>query len=193
MDQTQITRKRDPVATRAAILAAAHRRFLSESYDNVGLRDIAGDAGIDVAMIGRYFGGKEGLFREVVFKDKDPSPFREPQCAADLPPFLAQLVAEDESDEREQRMEMFIIMLRSASSPKASEILRELFERDVVDPLAELIGGTDAVLRANMLLAILMGTGMLRTIMRVDNFGDGDERAECTERFRCLFEAALTC
>lgn len=187
-------KKRDAVATRATILAAAHQRFLRESYDSVGLRDIAGDAGVDVALIGRYFGGKESLFREVVLRDKEEGLFREPRTAAALPAYLARLVVEDDDADRQHRMEMFIVMLRSASSPKAGEIIRDLVHLDVLGPLAEIIGDEHAELRANMLLAILMGIGVLRTIMKVDALdGSPSQRAECEERFRCLFEAALTC
>jgi len=194
MERETIIKKRDAVATRAAILAAAHQRFLRESYDSVGLRDIAGAAGVDVALISRYFGGKEGLFREVVSHEDKPKVFREPKSVAELPGYLARLVIDDADEDREQRMEMFIIMLRSASSPKASEIIRDLVHLDVLGPLTELIGGEQAELRANMLLAILMGVGVVRTIMMVDDFAGSDaDVAECTERFRCLFAAALTC
>lgn len=194
MERATTTKKRDAVATRAAILAAAHQRFLRESYDNVGLRDIAGDAGVDVALISRYFGGKEGLFREVVSDDSRPDLFREPQSVDELPTFLAQLVSEDEDEERHERMEMFVIMLRSASSPKAAAIIRELVDRDVIEPLTRLIGPGEGELRANMLLSILMGVGVLQSIMRVDCLSCTESDREIfTERFRCLFEAALRC
>ena len=194
MTKSTTVRKRDATATRAAILAAARERFLRESYDSVGLREIAGDAGVDVALISRYFGGKEGLFREVVAVDKDDQLIREPLTAADLPAYLAQLVVEDGDDHRQHRMEMFVIMLRSASSPKAGEIIRDLVHLDVLGPLAEIIGDEHAELRANMLLAILMGIGLLRTIMKVDALdGSAAQRAECEYSIRCLFEAALTC
>ncbi|APZ99613.1 hypothetical protein BWQ93_14805 [Sphingopyxis sp. QXT-31] len=194
MEREIIVKKRDAVATRAAILAAAHQRFLRESYDGVGLRDIAGDAGVDVALISRYFGGKEGLFREVVADKEKPKIFREPKSAAELPDFFARLVVEDADEDLEKRMEMFVIMLRSASSPKAGEVIRDLVHLDVLGPLTELIGGDQSEFRATMLLSILMGIGVLRTIMMVDGFTGGDEAiADCTERFRCLFAAALTC
>jgi AcrR family transcriptional regulator len=194
MEREIIVKKRDAVATRAAILAAAHQRFLRESYDSVGLRDIAGDARVDVALISRYFGGKEGLFRAVVRHDDKPDIFREPKSVDELPVFLAQLVVEDADEDLEKRMEMFVIMLRSASSPKAGAIIRDLVHLDVLGPLSELIGGEQGEFRATMLLSILMGIGVLRTIMMVDGF-DGNENdvAECAERFRCLFAAALTC
>lgn len=187
-------KKRDAIATRAAILSAARQRFLRESYDSVGLRDIAGDAGVDVALISRYFGGKEGLFRDVLLHDKDEGLLRQPLTAAELPAYLAQLVIEDGDEDRQHRMEMFIVMLRSASSPKAGEVIRDLVHLDVLGPLAEIIGDEHAELRANMLLAILMGIGVLRTIMKVDALdGSPAQRVECEYRFRCLFEAALTC
>lgn len=48
-----VARPKNAAVTREAILEAARQRFLLESYDNVGLRDIAGDAGVDVALVGR--------------------------------------------------------------------------------------------------------------------------------------------
>ena len=50
--------------TRARILAAARVRFAMDAYENVGTRDIAADAGVDAALVNRYFGGKEKLFDE---------------------------------------------------------------------------------------------------------------------------------
>src|SRR3546814_13272456 len=78
-----------------------------------------------VALIGRYFGGKEGLFREAVMDEKHPKLFREPTDIGDLPAFLAQLVIEDEADDREHRMEKFVIMLRSAASQIGRASCRE--------------------------------------------------------------------
>src|SRR3546814_4650837 len=59
-------RTRNAAATRHAILLAATGRFLQDSYECVGLRDIARDAGIDVALVSRYFGSKEELFAQVL-------------------------------------------------------------------------------------------------------------------------------
>lgn len=49
-------------ATRAAILSSARERFASDGYERATIRAIAADAGIDPALVMRYFGNKEGLF-----------------------------------------------------------------------------------------------------------------------------------
>src|ERR1700704_3725161 len=64
--QTHPKRRRDAAATRSAILEAATRRFACQGYQHAGVREIAADAGVDAAMVNRYFGSKEGLFAEVI-------------------------------------------------------------------------------------------------------------------------------
>ncbi|MDZ3832287.1 MAG: TetR family transcriptional regulator [Sphingopyxis sp.] len=193
METGTTIRKRDAAATRAAILAAARQRFLRESYDSVGLREIAALAGVDVALISRYFGGKEGLFREVLgHDDKRPDLFHEPQSVDELPDFMARLIMEDEDEDRHQRMEMFVILLRSASSPKAGVIIRDMVREEVLEPLAATIGGDHPEMRAHMLLAILMGVGVLRTVMEAEPVEMSEENGDmCRASFRNLFDAAL--
>src|SRR3989475_2873883 len=48
--------------TKAAILAAAREQFAAYGYERATIRAIAADAGIDPAMVMRYFGDKEKLF-----------------------------------------------------------------------------------------------------------------------------------
>lgn len=191
MRQNPVIKRRDAVATRVSILAAARQRLLHESYDSVGLRDIAGDAGVDVALISRYFGGKAGLFREVLIPEGG-TPFDASMPAQDLPRFLCQLMADDGVKPPNHRMEMFIIMLRSASSPQAGEIIREQMREDALRPLISVIGSESAEWRANMLLALLMGVGVLRTVMESDGLACKDEDHGAFDvRLEKLFRAIL--
>ena len=48
-----------------AILKAGAKLFAKRSFDSVGIRDIAAEAGVNSAMISYYFGGKLGLLREI--------------------------------------------------------------------------------------------------------------------------------
>src|SRR3569623_56523 len=88
-----LARPRNAAATRQTILDSARRHFAREGYDNVGLREIAGDAGVDPALVCRYFGGKEHLLKEAVRGDTPP--LFEGLAPADLPAHLAGLMLED--------------------------------------------------------------------------------------------------
>ncbi|WEO77136.1 TetR family transcriptional regulator [Cryobacterium sp. SO2] len=58
----QTGRSRDAGETRRLLLNAARRRFAHDGYTTTTVRDIAADAGVNVALINRYFVSKEGLF-----------------------------------------------------------------------------------------------------------------------------------
>src|SRR5213592_3788115 len=58
----ETVRPRRSDATRAAILDAARERFAKDGYERATIRAIAADAGIDPAMVMRYYGSKEKLF-----------------------------------------------------------------------------------------------------------------------------------
>jgi AcrR family transcriptional regulator len=54
------------------ITAAAAHRFTAVGYDATSLRQIAADAGVDPALVRRFFGGKEQLFTAVASALIDP-------------------------------------------------------------------------------------------------------------------------
>lgn len=56
----------DGVATRALILEATRRRLVEQGYANLNVRDIARDAGVNHALIGYHFRGKQQLVLEVL-------------------------------------------------------------------------------------------------------------------------------
>lgn len=180
---------RNAAATRERLLACARQRFLHESYENVGLRDVAGDAGVDVALVGRYFGSKEQLFREVLRKDGGDWE----QLAAradDLPSLLAELAAQSDLKCDAVHIERLLIMLRSASSPQASSLVRSAFGEDVLGPLAGLLSGGDCEVRAAMAMSVLMGATITRTIMNLHVLHECDGDA-IKSRLRTLLAAAL--
>lgn len=184
----ELRRPKSAAATRQAMLAVAHGRFLNESYENVGLREIAGDVGVDVALVSRYFGSKEELFREVLGVGRKEEILPADVTPAEVPAFLAKLFIEQGGDGNEHA-ERLLIMLRSASSPTASAIVREALRKDVLRPLAEKLGGACPEVRASSSMAVWMGMTILRTVMAVEPLRGCDEVVEA--RMRQLFEAAL--
>jgi len=168
------------------MLDAARHRFVLESYENVGLRDIAGDVGVDVALVSRYFGNKEELFREVLGVGSKQEMMPPELANADMPEYLARLFMQEGADGNVQ-VERLLIILRSASSPRASELVRDAFRNDILRPLAEKIGGNNADLRASNSMAVWMGMAIVRIVMAVEPPCEGDLQ----DRLRRLFEAAL--
>src|SRR5919201_1825113 len=59
-------RRRDPEATRQALLVAGTRLFAERGYDGVPLSSIAHDAGVNKAMVSYHFGGKRKLYLAIV-------------------------------------------------------------------------------------------------------------------------------
>lgn len=184
-------RLRNAAATRQAMLASARRHFARESYESVGLREIAGEAGVDPALVSRYFGSKEQLFREAL-RGEDPLSL-DGLARADVPGYLASLFfgqAGKNADQAAAKVDCLLMMLRSASSPRAAEIVREAISDDVLEPMATLLAGEDAAVRASLALAVLMGCGVLRTAMGLDALRGADE-ARLRDRLTAMFAAAL--
>lgn len=185
-----IPRTRNSAATREAILSSARKKFLVDSYDCVGLRDIAGDAGVDVALIGRYFGGKEELFRQVL-ESGEPSKLRDLPDSGALSEFLADLVTQPHGQDNRDHAERLILLLRSASSPTAAAIVRDAFSKDVLGPMARLLDGPEGELRASLALAVLIGTKILDTIMGVGPLFRSDQ-APVRARLVRVIDSALS-
>jgi AcrR family transcriptional regulator len=163
--QTQPKRRRNAAATRSAIVEAATRRFACQGYQHAGVREIAADAGVDAAMINRYFGSKEGLFAEVIEHAFDIGYLTEGDPAT-LAERLAHTVVYGREDLAGDRRIPLLLMLRSATEPVAGELLRPCLDRNLLRPLAECLDGPDAEVRATMLIAQCTGFAILYQMLR---------------------------
>jgi AcrR family transcriptional regulator len=184
-------RLRNAAATRQAMLDAARRRFARESYENVGLREIGSDAGVDPALVCRYFGSKEQLFKEALRGDNQL--LVEGVTLEALPAHLASLLMDQagkDAAEAAAKVDCLLTLLHSASSPKASEIVREALSEDILEPMAGLLTGADAAVRASLTLAVLMGFGILHSAMAVAPLREADSEL-LRRRLTALFTTAL--
>ncbi len=163
MSAAQPARKRDGAATREAILAAAVVEFTEHGYARAGVRQIAERAGVTAMMINRYFGSKEGLFAQAVDRAFGPPTI----VGGELPglaPSIARTLTERTAPGAE-RLDPFLLLLRSASDPEATSIVRRGVESHVGARLAGLLGGADAEVRAQLVLALVAGTWLLRSVV----------------------------
>src|SRR3982751_553674 len=69
VDKDSVRRVRDAAASRRALLGAAGELFHARGYEGATVREIGERAGVDPALIARYFGGKEGLYLAVLAEE----------------------------------------------------------------------------------------------------------------------------
>ena len=166
-------RPRNAEATRAAILNAALERFSRESYDDVGMRDIAGDVGVDAALVSRYFGSKEDLFTSVLNTCANGAELMEGDRAEFGRRVAREVIFEPPN---EGKLKGLLIMLRSVGSAKAMELVQRTGSERFFDPFAEWVGGEDPMVRARLAAAFIMGMAVSRQI--TGGFGLSTEECE---------------
>jgi AcrR family transcriptional regulator len=168
-------RRRDAAATRSAILASARKAFARAGYDGVGVREIAAGAGVTAMLVNRYFGSKEKLFAEVAADTmRDPvilsaDNLRAPDFADALARSLVEVTAPGQTP-----LDGFLILLHSASSPRAAEIGREWIRRGHQSTLEAMLEGPDAVERAGVFLALVAGLQVMRQMMEIPSLAGAD-------------------
>jgi AcrR family transcriptional regulator len=180
-------RRRDAQATSAAILEAAKAQFARLGYDRAALRDIAAEAGVDVALIKRYFGGKEALFTEALKASFRPDRLREwnrATFAAEIAEMMAGGAHTDEA-----RAHGFQFLLRAATSPTTAPLLNVAVQERFLAPIGDWLGGEDAQARARVLAAAFIGFLVERLIR--DAPLEGREREVFIGRVTALFEALI--
>ena len=164
-------RRRDAAATREAILQAATRRFTTEGYQRAGAREIAADAGVTAALVNRYFGSKEELFAEVIERAFDIEHLLQAQ-RGDLADHLARVMVYGQEDAPDRVYTPLLLLLHSATEPRAVELFRWDLNRTALPLLAEQIGGEDAAVRAAMVIAQLTGFAIMHHVHRPEAFAD---------------------
>jgi AcrR family transcriptional regulator len=176
-------RPRNAAATRAAILDAANARFLTDSYDQVGMRDIARDVGVDPALISRYFGSKEDLFEAVLEDCGDGSDLTTGDRAT-----FGERVAHDlvYGPKKEFKLRWLLLMLRSITSPKAAEVIKKGSRMKFYQPFTDWIGGEDAEIKARMTAGLIMGLTVSRDITGGFDMTIDQSKRFCTRIARML-------
>jgi AcrR family transcriptional regulator len=180
-------RRRDAEATRAAILEAAKAHFGRLGYDRAVLRDIAAEAGADVALVARYFGGKEGLFTEALkasFKADFLDAWDRRTFAREFATSMADNVRKDEA-----RTHSFQFLLRAATSPTTAPLLNVAIQERFLAPIRDWLGGDDAPARARVLAAVFIGLLVERLIRNEPLVGR--EREVFIDQAAAMFEAMV--
>jgi AcrR family transcriptional regulator len=148
----------DASASRRALLDAARTLFDEVGYDRATTREIGERAGVDAALIARYFDSKEGLFLAAI-AEQGPG---EEELDFEPAALLAFLI--ERWDERGHSP-----LSRALASPALTDDVRDLVTSIVHERLLRQLaavlrdrGVADPELRAELLVATAVGVAMTR-------------------------------
>lgn len=155
-------RRKSADATRTAILEAAREKFAHSGYDRTGLREIAAAAGVDAALICRYFGSKQELLAAVLAGQSKFS-----ATLAGPPERMGAQMAEQLllCQDKAQAVTQLLITLHAASSAEANALLRQSIETKFLAPLRARLTGKDRAERALLIVSSLFGAAVMRFVL----------------------------
>ncbi|GAA1612616.1 TetR family transcriptional regulator [Actinoplanes couchii] len=157
MTTLQTPRRRDAVKTRRMLLDAAVHRFTQHGYAATTVRDIADDAGVNVALISRYFRSKEGLFEACLSHSVEELE----RTAADVPPDrTAEEIARQMAGPCARGVPHNLVLLLRKSGDEAADRIRLDLLRSYSERLAAATGHQE-LLRAQVMIAAAAGIALL--------------------------------
>ena len=172
MTSTPPARARDATRTRRALLDAARHLFGRHGYDRTTLRDIGDLAGVDPALIARYFGGKTGIY-VASLDDVDSGPPPDPSLADHRS--LERLIR------RTARLgpgPMLRAAVTPAGDPEVAAAARRILATRIVEPVrarADAAGLDRPELRAELAAAALAGVALARSAGVFDRLAAADQ------------------
>ena len=164
---------RDADGTRQRLLAAARRRFARDGYTTTTVRDIATDAGVNVALINRYFTSKEGLFEACVTHAgmELGSTGSKDVTVEGIVRTILEHIADSPSGEHSAQL----LLLLQTSGDDRAELLRREILRGFAERMATASGwrpgdpnSEEVILRAQIALSATLGIVLLRSMSGLD-------------------------
>jgi AcrR family transcriptional regulator len=143
-------RRRDPIRTKAQILAAAVEVFTELGYRQAGLREISARAGVASSLPVKYFGTKAALFEAALIEIvRANSVFTwKKQGFGET---MTRLICERSS------VTITTTLMLALADPESHEVAVRVWQEHMIAPLAEWLGPPDAQGRASMLFALMSG------------------------------------
>jgi AcrR family transcriptional regulator len=161
--------------TRQEILAAARTVFAAGGYEAATIRAIAAAAGVDPALVIRFYGSKECLFREAVGWPFDPAEAVARIVTGDpagLGERLARFVVG--AWEGEDGTAIVALIRAAGAHEEAARALGEFLTHGIVTPAAQALGSSDDVQRLALVSAQLLGVAFTRYVLRAGPLAEAD-------------------
>jgi len=156
--------KRNAAETRRRLLQAARRLFAGANYVSVGIREIGAEAGVNPALISRYFGSKRNLFLEVAAILNEEGTAALPEVSPLERTTLAMNgVLSDGA--HSAWVTDFRITALSALDPNVSDVMTATYDK-VREQIMGILPGENTATRAELILAQLMGAALVVNLLR---------------------------
>jgi AcrR family transcriptional regulator len=173
-------RTRDAAKTRQTLLAAARRRFAEDGYAATTVRDIAEDAGVNVALINRYFSSKEGLFEACIRAAGDDLRRTGGDVSLER---AAEVIAQQVTGLPGGALPNELVLLLRSSGDETADRIRIGVLRSSGERLAALAGwrpdhpeADQLLLRAQVVLATAVGISVLRSMIGLEPLASSTEQ-----------------
>jgi AcrR family transcriptional regulator len=185
-------RRRDATKTRQLLLDAALQRFTRDGYAATTVREIADDAGVNVALISRYFRSKEGLFEACLTSSVDEIR----RTTGDGPPSrTTEAIARQIAGPCTSGLPHHLLLLLRSSGDEGADRIRLGLLRSYGERLAVAAdsppGDDRMLLRAQVVLAAAAGIALLRTRSGLEPLASATEE-DLVPPLRDLIDALLT-
>jgi AcrR family transcriptional regulator len=157
--------------TRDAVLAAARAAFAERGFDGATIRGIAGDAGVDPALVHHYFGSKDKLFLAAVEAPADPDDLLPEVLTADRDKLGAAVVRMALRVWDGPARHGGLALLRSAVGNEwTAKLLREFLVSKVLRRVVATLGfdPDERAARASLVASQLIGMVMVRYVLRLE-------------------------
>jgi AcrR family transcriptional regulator len=154
--------RRTSEETKAAILAAARERFGAAGFQAATIRAIAGDAGVDPAMVMRYFGTKDKLFAaaaEFDLRFPDFTGLDRTQVGRSL---VSHFLERWEGDEA-----LVILLRSSATNADAAQRMLQIFGTQLQPLVATLAPTAESRWRSGLIATQILGLAWCRFVLRL--------------------------
>ncbi|AYN40072.1 TetR/AcrR family transcriptional regulator [Streptomyces dangxiongensis] len=167
----------EAAGTRDRILTAAREEFSARGYEKTSVRGIAKAAGVDPALVHHYFGSKEQVFEAAVEVAFAPA-LNASDAVADGPPDgvgerLTRFVL-GVWENPATRTPLLAIVRSAVNNDTAAAVFRRLIAAQLMRRIAAPLDLPDAELRAELAAAQLVGTAMLRYVIRLEPLASAD-------------------
>ncbi|MBJ7357925.1 TetR family transcriptional regulator [Nocardioides sp.] len=155
--------------TRAAILAAARQAFAAKGYAGASVRGIAGDAGVDSALVHHYFKTKDDLFLAALELPLDPRELLIPALAGGVDGAAERMLRVFLSvwDDPDLRLPLLSVV-RSLVDPEGPRLMRDGFVPVVLGPVGVALGIDRPELRMPVVASQVFGLIIMRYVVALE-------------------------